>query len=1056
VKAKASPDTHGPATPDHSEKETFWAVVKGFYVHGIYLLLAQQEMIANIYRRLLPLATIRNARPYELRRKGDCMQGKTGLLCLFICMSLLITGCENKSGKSSTPEITKYQDAQIDGNTSVSNEVRADSPQVGVAGTGRATRILAVWNDHRLGDRNVFFNYRLSTGTWVHANDLQVDTGLSKGMFANELDMAYSADGQIIHIVWSDQREGQETIWYNVSHDGGASFAAKAVPLSHRWPFNAKNTEPHVVCSSNGQIVYVAWRYGISDVVIRYAEDAGQTWSSFAPDNTPDNFFAQAPRAFSGDFQGRGTWVARDISLDCGDDGRYCHIAWQGGWDYILYRCWDRQTVAWLPAAREVVASNGANYVRRVQLKCNGAGTTAYLVYKDTTFNRITFNSTNDFGTSFSGEVGVSLTLPFFANLYCDRASGDVCVVWENFDPTASPAATWQVMARHRSNAGVWDSVATLSRLGYKNNRPFLLPEITGNASQVYAVWADFSDFTKPYIYYNHSNDWGKTWDSNTGIAVSTPGANFIDRIYLPSIAVNSDSIVYAAWGEKRNRATPQVFGVDPLAPVRSDAVISHHQPTRLHAWAPRIFANGQNVYGIWLSDRFGGQDVFFSRSQDYGTNWVDDFIVNQSPGELCQNHQLFGDTSNFVYIGWEKQEPAETQNNSGGHALGEPIGRIVFQRFQFTGRPDIPPAQPVFSFISASERAVSPARKYMRQTAHDEGKPVSCDARSVIVSQELTSIESRFFGDNSGVLYFVANVKEDTLSDAGNNPNAYNALLRASKDRGNTWDLGRFWGYSDYKESFLRIAGQADGDKLYAVYEVRVGSHSDIHFIRWYNYGQSLDYFSVLDDDAGSQYTSLQPKMCKNETRLLVVWTEFRDGVNPDIYYNYSPDNGSDGSWYGAQPLASLASDSLAYGRVRLASCDQAFYAVWSQYDATSDRFGVQFAAVDVDASGDIQVRPAIRLDSGIASAQHPELASEGDKVYVMWEDSRFGASDIVARFSSNRGTTWSEEVLLNTNAPGTSYAVEPIGAISGNFAYVMWSDYRDGKNIRFEGRER
>lgn len=36
------------------EQEAFWSTLKSFYIHGMHLALAQEEMIANIYRRLLP------------------------------------------------------------------------------------------------------------------------------------------------------------------------------------------------------------------------------------------------------------------------------------------------------------------------------------------------------------------------------------------------------------------------------------------------------------------------------------------------------------------------------------------------------------------------------------------------------------------------------------------------------------------------------------------------------------------------------------------------------------------------------------------------------------------------------------------------------------------------------------------------------------------------------------------------------------------------------------------------------------------------------------------
>jgi hypothetical protein len=280
------------------------------------------------------------------------------------------------------------------------------------------------------------------------------------------------------------------------------------------------------------------------------------------------------------------------------------------------------------------------------------------------------------------------------------------------------------------------------------------------------------------------------------------------------------------------------------------------------------------------------------------------------------------------------------------------------------------------------------------------------------------------------------------------------------SKDKGISWKSIpgiAFWSggcempYSDLV---------AEGIYLYWVcqyrYEYLGNFQSDIYFSRFDDGVISPTVQGRLDqgDDQYSHY-SLQPRICKDPKTLFVAWTEFRDGTNPDIYFNYCRDSGM--TWQNpALPLYVDSSDHTGSGRVRVAATPQTFYAVWHRYNPATDRFSVLFNSVTTDATGDVVATgTAQQLDSADADARNPEIACDGDNIYVIWQDTRYGGSDILTRLSVDRGKTWGEEIRLNTNAAGYSYAGNPTGAISGTWAYVLWEDYRDGKNVRFEARQ-
>ena len=92
----------------------------------------------------------------------------------------------------------------------------------------------------------------------------------------------------------------------------------------------------------------------------------------------------------------------------------------------------------------------------------------------------------------------------------------------------------------------------------------------------------------------------------------------------------------------------------------------------------------------------------------------------------------------------------------------------------------------------------------------------------------------------------------------------------------------------------------------------------------------------------------------------------------------------------------------------------------------------------------------PDVRMDTDMPGgdrSQFPQIAASGDSVYVTWEDSRNGDQDIYFNRSLDGGATWlTDDVRLNTDAPGTAKSRFPEIAASGDSVYVTWQDSRHG----------
>ena len=68
-----------------------------------------------------------------------------------------------------------------------------------------------------------------------------------------------------------------------------------------------------------------------------------------------------------------------------------------------------------------------------------------------------------------------------------------------------------------------------------------------------------------------------------------------------------------------------------------------------------------------------------------------------------------------------------------------------------------------------------------------------------------------------------------------------------------------------------------------------------------------------------------------------------------------------------------------------------------------------------------------------------NPQIATSGDNVYLVWEDSTPGSSDIFFSFSTDNGLSFSQPKNISKNTGGS---FQPQIATSGDNVYVVWYD--------------
>lgn len=77
------------------------------------------------------------------------------------------------------------------------------------------------------------------------------------------------------------------------------------------------------------------------------------------------------------------------------------------------------------------------------------------------------------------------------------------------------------------------------------------------------------------------------------------------------------------------------------------------------------------------------------------------------------------------------------------------------------------------------------------------------------------------------------------------------------------------------------------------------------------------------------------------------------------------------------------------------------------------------------------------------------PQLAADGEAVYVVWGDHRNGGRDIFCNRSLDQGATWLvDEQRVDTSEAGSSHSDRPVIAATGNSVIVAWKDWSAGLN--------
>jgi hypothetical protein len=180
---------------------------------------------------------------------------------------------------------------------------------------------------------------------------------------------------------------------------------------------------------------------------------------------------------------------------------------------------------------------------------------------------------------------------------------------------------------------------------------------------------------------------------------------------------------------------------------------------------------------------------------------------------------------------------------------------------------------------------------------------------------------------------------------------------------------------------------------------------------------------------------TSERQQIAASGNNVYVTWTDDTPAGSSDIFFAASNNNGVS---FG--PPINISNNTGGSFIPQIAAIGNNVYVTW--YDGTTGPFDIFFA---VSNNNGTSFGTPINISNNIDDSFAPQIAAIGSNVYVTWEDDTPGNRDIFFAASNNNGTSFSTPINLSNN---TGFSQIPQIAAIGNNVYVTWQDTTPGNS--------
>ncbi len=363
-------------------------------------------------------------------------------------------------------------------------------------------------------------NCSLLIAQWQPDVRLTNDPAPSHTSFNNAWCIA--ASGNVVHVVWNDERDGNKEIYYKRSTDGGVSWGADTRLMNN----TALSEFPSV--SVSGSVVHVVWndfRDGNHEIYYKRSTDGGTSWGA-------DTRLTNAT----------GTSSKSSVAVS----GSAVHVVWRDdrdGNEEIYYKRSTDGGTSW-GADTRLTINAALSYSSSVAV----SGTVVHVVWydqRDGNFE-IYYKRSTDGGISWGADTRLTNNTANSAFPSVAVSGQVVHVIWMD---ERDGFNNYEIYYKRSTDGGTsWGADTRLTN----DPAPSWRPSVAVSGTVVHIVWLDYRDVNYE-IYYKRSTDGGVNWGADTRLT------NAPENSLYASVSV-SGSAVHVVWEDARDGGYEEIY----------------------------------------------------------------------------------------------------------------------------------------------------------------------------------------------------------------------------------------------------------------------------------------------------------------------------------------------------------------------------------------------------------------------------------------------------------------------------------------------------------------
>jgi len=366
----------------------------------------------------------------------------------------------------------------------------------------------------------IIFTANFTQAQW--GNDVRLTNDPAVSALSYTRNSSIAANGDSIHVVWADGRDGKGEIYYKRSTDGDINWSNDTRLTNN----DSSSSNPTIAISDS--FVHVVWndfRDGNYEIYYKRSSNGGANWSADVR-LTNDSLWAYCPGIA---VSGADVYVVWRVDYDSPNVEVFFKHSTDGG------TSWGNET--------RITNDAAGSYNPSVSV----SGTNVHIIWEDKRDgnSEIYYKRSTDGGLSWGTDTRLTNNASL-SNYPTSTVSGsDLYVVWRDLRD-----GNWEIYFKHSADAGsTWGPDTRLTNA----TGNLKLSTVAASASGVHIAWTDDRNGNKE-IFYMYSLDEGQSWSNDTLLV-----NNNVTMSEGPSINLSGDA-VHLIWKDKRDGPNGEIY----------------------------------------------------------------------------------------------------------------------------------------------------------------------------------------------------------------------------------------------------------------------------------------------------------------------------------------------------------------------------------------------------------------------------------------------------------------------------------------------------------------